>query len=85
MLFQALCFKNTSYIQTLVYVDCFAGKGKFEDGNDGSPLIALKIISECLDSTISVIFGGGLVETLRIYSSVEIPFEPIEIEDLDGD
>ena len=35
----------------LVYVDCFAGKGKFEDGNDGSPLIALKIIAECLEST----------------------------------
>ncbi len=35
----------------LVYIDCFAGKGKFEDGNDGSPLIALKIISECLEST----------------------------------
>ena len=35
----------------LVYVDCFAGKGKFEDGNDGSPLIALKIIEECLATT----------------------------------
>ncbi len=35
----------------LVYVDCFAGKGKFEDGNDGSPLIALKIIAECLERT----------------------------------
>ena len=35
----------------LVYVDCFAGKGKFEDGNNGSPLIALKIISECLETT----------------------------------
>ena len=34
---------------------------------------------------ISVIFDGGFVKTLRIYSSVEIPFEPIEIEDLDGD
>lgn len=31
---------------------------------------------------ISVIFGGGFIETLRIYSSVEIPFEPIGIEDL---
>lgn len=31
----------------LVYVDCFAGKGKFEDGKDGSPLIALGIIDEC--------------------------------------
>ena len=25
----------------LAYVDCFAGKGKFDDGNPGSPLIAL--------------------------------------------
>ena len=35
----------------LVYVDCFAGKGKFEDGNPGSPLIALDIIDQCLHST----------------------------------
>lgn len=31
----------------LLYVDCFAGKGKFDDGNDGSPLIALKCLKEC--------------------------------------
>lgn len=30
----------------LVYVDCFAGKGKFEDGNPGSPLIALSILDQ---------------------------------------
>ena len=35
----------------LVYVDCFAGKGKFDDGNPGSPLIALETIKECLSST----------------------------------
>jgi three-Cys-motif partner protein len=35
----------------LVYVDCFAGKGKFEDGNDGSPLIALDIVNEYLISS----------------------------------
>lgn len=36
----------------LIYVDCFAGKGKFEDGRPGSPLIALDIIrSCCVDST----------------------------------
>lgn len=28
----------------LLIVDCFAGKGKFDDGNDGSPLIILKSI-----------------------------------------
>lgn len=31
----------------LLYVDCFAGKGKFDEGNDGSPLVALK----CLDTS----------------------------------
>lgn len=35
----------------LVYVDCFAGKGKFDDGNPGSPLIALEVIGKCQEST----------------------------------
>ena len=29
----------------LLIVDCFAGKGKFDDGNDGSPLIILKKVT----------------------------------------
>lgn len=37
--------------QPIFYVDCFAGKGKFEDGKPGSPLIALKARDECLDHT----------------------------------
>lgn len=32
----------------LVYVDCFAGKGKFDDGNEGSPIIALDILQDWL-------------------------------------
>lgn len=32
----------------VLYVDCFAGKGKFDDGKDGSPLVALK----CLDTSL---------------------------------
>lgn len=35
----------------LVYIDCFAGKGRFDDGNPGSPLIALSLIDECLAAT----------------------------------
>lgn len=35
----------------LVYVDCFAGKGKFDDGNPGSPLIALGIFKDTMAST----------------------------------
>lgn len=37
----------TSHRQ-ICYFDCFAGKGKFEDGEDGSPLIALRIRDERL-------------------------------------
>ena len=35
----------------LVYVDCFAGKGKFDDGKLGSPLIALDIMQQGLISS----------------------------------
>ena len=35
----------------ITYVDCFAGAGKFNDGEDGSPLIALKSIQKCLAQT----------------------------------
>ncbi len=35
----------------LVYVDCFAGKGKFDDGKQGSPLIALEILRQGLESS----------------------------------
>ncbi len=33
------------------YVDAFAGKGMFDDGNPGSPVIALDIIAEALEKT----------------------------------
>jgi three-Cys-motif partner protein len=32
----------------ILYVDGFAGKGKFDDGNPGSPLIALHCLRTCL-------------------------------------
>lgn len=35
----------------ILYVDCFAGKGKFEDGNPGSPIIALKARDRCLSTS----------------------------------
>ncbi len=33
------------------YVDGFAGKGMFDDGNPGSPVIALEVISDALSKT----------------------------------
>lgn len=35
----------------VVYVDCFAGKGKFDDGSKGSPIIALEIISDAIKNS----------------------------------
>ena len=37
----------------IIYVDCFAGKGFFDDGEKGSPLIALDIIHKTLGITNS--------------------------------
>jgi len=45
----------------IVYVDCFAGKGKFEDGNPGSPIIALQIRDERLVASKNA--GSGRIET----------------------
>ena len=67
----------------LVYVDCFAGKGKFEDGKDGSPLIALRIIEECLNTTkvqnaqiettfIDLNFADDLRNNLKSFSKVKV-------------
>lgn len=40
----------------VLYVDCFAGKGKFDDGNPGSPLIALN----SLDCSMKACRGDGI-------------------------
>lgn len=45
----------------LVYVDCFAGKGKFADGNNGSPLIAL----ETLINAVPALLCNGLGSKLH--------------------
>ncbi len=37
--------------RSIYYVDCFAGKGRFDDGEDGSPRIALRIRDTCMQHT----------------------------------
>lgn len=67
----------------LVYVDCFAGKGKFDDGQPGSPLIALDIIKECIEKTkintvkistnfIDLNYASDLHENLKNYPNVNV-------------
>lgn len=67
----------------IVYVDCFAGKGRFEDGNPGSPLIALNVIDQCKEITtvedvhieatfIDLNYASDLRENLKEYPWVSI-------------
>lgn len=44
------CAKLLATQQPLKVVDCFAGKGKFDDGLDGSPIMIAKVIKEILKS-----------------------------------
>ena len=37
----------------IFYVDCFSGKGRFDDGKPGSPIIALDIRKDCIAQTRS--------------------------------
>jgi three-Cys-motif partner protein len=68
----------------LVYVDCFAGKGKFDDGKQGSPLIALEIMQQGLNSStmsghlqiapafIDLNYADDLRANLKDYPGVKI-------------
>jgi three-Cys-motif partner protein len=68
----------------LVYIDCFAGKGKFDDGNLGSPLIALDIFNKCAASTtvkctprikaefIDLNYANDLEDNLKDYPKAKI-------------
>ena len=67
----------------IVYVDCFAGKGVFEDGKPGSPIIALGTISNCLGQTkmngsniqsffIELNYADDLRENIKDYEGKQI-------------
>lgn len=68
----------------LVYVDCFAGKGRFDDGSPGSPLIALEIFRTSfaaarLDDKIQIgaafidlNYAGDLKHNLSEYPNAKI-------------
>ena len=46
----------------ILYIDCFAGKGKFSDGTDGSPIIALDIIQNFLYKNSSTNIQSCFIE-----------------------
>ncbi len=55
--------KIISTRRPILYIDCFAGKGRFDDGKPGSPVIALDIINGCLQNTS---IGNPIVKTCFI-------------------
>ena len=69
---------------TINYVDCFAGKGKFDDGKFGSPILALNIIANCMRKNngfsfpkinkyfIERDYSIELKENLKNYSNVNV-------------
>ncbi len=69
--------------KTINYIDCFAGKGKFDDGEIGSPLIALNAIKEAKENSsiantiinsyfIEPKFYNDLKNNLSNFSNVEV-------------
>jgi len=69
------------------YVDCFAGQGKFEDGNPGSPLIALAVRDSCLKSTgnsngkieLSFIELNHSTELLKNITNFDTPYNSTKV------
>lgn len=59
--------------QQICYIDCFAGKGRFDDGFPGSPLIALEIRDTCLrQSSISRKFDAIRMGFIELNHSQEL-------------
>ena len=75
--------KILSTRKPLVYIDCFAGKGRFDDGSAGSPIIALDIFNACNRQTklenvcimpyfIDLYYKNELEKNLEMYNNANI-------------
>lgn len=54
--------KVMSMKKPILYIDGFAGKGMFDDGKPGSPLIAVECIQQCIDSFRNANYGAPAPE-----------------------
>lgn len=56
--------KLFAYGKPICYIDCFAGKGIFDDGKPGSPAIAIDCINKSLEATHShkAVINGYFIE-----------------------
>ncbi len=67
--FKPYVSKILNTYKPLIYVDCFAGKGKFEDGSDGSPRIALEIIPSKYEKTAPNAINKAIIMVFLIFLS----------------
>ncbi len=73
-------YKISTTHKPLTIIDCFAGKGKFDDGGDGSPIIISKRIKEIYNHSkidiegifIEKKYHEDLKENLRDYEVTEV-------------
>lgn len=63
----------------ILYVDCFAGKGKFDDGKPGSPIIALNSLQNSLNVSKHTIMPKANMKFIELNHAKElennIPYE----------
>ena len=69
--------KILSLNKPLLIFDCFAGKGRFDDGDIGSPIIIAKQIKEYVDKNVSGIFiekkyADELKENIKSFSNCSV-------------
>lgn len=63
----------------IFYVDCFAGQGKFEDGSNGSPLIALEVREKSLIQTTRTDLNGAIQTAF-----IELNYADLLQKNIDG-
>ena len=59
--------KVMSMKKPILYIDGFSGKGKFDDGTAGSPLIAVECIRQCIDLFEKANDGAPAPEVLSCF------------------
>jgi three-Cys-motif partner protein len=65
----------------IAIIDCFAGKGRFDDGSEGSPLIILKKISNSHASQLTHAYfieekyGDALEKNIALFSGMSTIFK----------
>lgn len=70
-------YKILATRRPLTIIDCFAGQGKFDDGNEGSPLIIARHIREVLHKSSNTDIEGIFVEK-KYYRHLKQNLEPYQ-------